>query len=280
LESEIWAQTGRNFKIFQDQENIAWGDDWKERIKRSLEASTLLIAIITPSYLTSESCRFEFEYFLNKEETFKKKLVLPIHYIETPSLSITNDDKIAFEISKRQWVDWRNLRFATLSSIKVKKRIEFLAKQIRDLIEEQPLTVMPSNRPTKYSFPNSTIRNDKTEISPRPNLAATIRMPLSKSVIDPRITDSKTTEREPLQITIALQATGEKDRDRRRIKVVYGTLISFHGNDRFSFQILDNDTAHLIDFPTDTTRICPELINRLRIVLGEETWSIEPIVYQ
>ena len=88
------------------------------------------------------------------------------------------------------------------------------------------------------------------------------------------------TDHAPQQITIILRPTGDKDLDRRRIKVVYGTLISFHGKDRFSLQIFEAGKGHLIDFPSDSTRICADLLNRLRIVLGEETWSIEPIVYQ
>jgi DNA polymerase-3 subunit alpha len=90
----------------------------------------------------------------------------------------------------------------------------------------------------------------------------------------------KEAEHAPQQIILTLRPTGDRDLDRRRIKVVYGTLISFHGKDRFSLQIFEAGKGHLIDFPSDTTRICADLLNRLRIVLGEETWSIEPIVYQ
>lgn len=93
-------------------------------------------------------------------------------------------------------------------------------------------------------------------------------------------TQKEESDHAPQQITITLRPTGDKDLDRRRIKVVYGTLISFHGKDRFSLQIFEGGKGHLIDFPSDTTRICSDLLNRLRIVLGEETWSIEPIVFQ
>jgi hypothetical protein len=64
--------------------------------------------------------------------------------------------------------------------------------------------------------------------------------------------------------------TGDHDRDKRRIKTLYGTLISYHGRDKFSFQIFENGKGHLIDFPNDTTRICPELLERLKKLMGEE----------
>ncbi len=83
------------------------------------------------------------------------------------------------------------------------------------------------------------------------------------------------------QITILLRSsTAERETDKRRIKTIYGTLISFHGRDRFSFQIFENSKGHLIDFPNDTTRICPELLERLKKVMGEENWRVEPILLQ
>jgi hypothetical protein len=84
----------------------------------------------------------------------------------------------------------------------------------------------------------------------------------------------------PKQITVMLRSTGDRERDRRRIKTIYGTLISFHGRDRFSFQIFENGSGHLIDFPNDTTRICPEMLERLKKLIGEESWRVEEITFQ
>lgn len=84
----------------------------------------------------------------------------------------------------------------------------------------------------------------------------------------------------PKQITVNLRSSGDKSEDRRRIKTIYGTLISFHGRDRFSFQIFENGGRHLIDFPNDTTRICPELLARLLKLMGEESWRVEEITFQ
>ena len=84
----------------------------------------------------------------------------------------------------------------------------------------------------------------------------------------------------PKQITVMLRSTGDRDRDRRRIKTIFGTLISFHGRDRFSFQIFENGSGHLIDFPNDTTRVCPEMLERLKKLMGEESWRVEEITFQ
>ena len=84
----------------------------------------------------------------------------------------------------------------------------------------------------------------------------------------------------PKLITVNLRSSGNKEEDRRNIKTVYGTLISFHGRDKFSFQIFENGGRHLIDFPNDTTRICPELLTRLKKLMGEESWKVEEITFQ
>jgi DNA polymerase III subunit alpha len=81
----------------------------------------------------------------------------------------------------------------------------------------------------------------------------------------------------PQQITVLLRPTGDPERDKRRIKTLYGTLISFHGQDRFSFQIYEGEKGHLIDFPNDTTRLCPEMLARLKKLIGQESWRIEQI---
>ncbi len=84
----------------------------------------------------------------------------------------------------------------------------------------------------------------------------------------------------PRLLTVFLRPSADPDRDRRRIKNVYGILISHPGKDRFQFQIFENGRGHLIDFPNDTTRIAPEMIERLKKLMGEESWRIEEITYQ
>jgi len=131
------VQSGKPIiKIFQDQENIEWGEAWKEHIKKVLNESLMLIAVVTPSYFESASCRFELEYFLKQNTHLEQRLILPILYIDTPKLSDT-EDFVAIEISKREWIDWKDLRFASLTSAKVNKRIELLAKQIHNIMAKQ-----------------------------------------------------------------------------------------------------------------------------------------------
>ncbi|MGC8855429.1 MAG: hypothetical protein ACP5QU_01395, partial [Anaerolineae bacterium] len=112
--------------------------------------------------------------------------------------------------------------------------------------------------------------------APLEGAESTVRLP---SLYMPFVTENLN-ERPPRQITIFLRPSGDRQRDKRRIKAIYGTLISYHGRDRFSFQIFEEGKGHLIDFPNDTTRICPELLERLKRVMGAENWRVEEITLQ
>jgi hypothetical protein len=100
------------------------------------------------------------------------------------------------------------------------------------------------------------------------------------SLYVPLAQDDKDKDHPPQQITIVLRSTGDREHDRRRIKTLFGTLISFHGKDRFSFHIFEEGKGHLIDFPNDTTRVCPEVLEPLNKLIGEETWRVEEITFQ
>ncbi|HMD81346.1 MAG TPA: OB-fold nucleic acid binding domain-containing protein, partial [Anaerolineales bacterium] len=100
------------------------------------------------------------------------------------------------------------------------------------------------------------------------------------SLYVPLAREEKDKDHKPQQITLTLRSTGDKDWDKRKIKTIFGTLISFHGRDRFSFQIFENGSGHLIDFPNDTTRVCPEMLERLKKLMGQESWRVEEITFQ
>jgi len=89
--------------------------------------------------------------------------------------------------------------------------------------------------------------------------------------------DAHESEHPPRLITVSIKTNGSLVRDKRRLKNIHGVLISFPGRDMFSLQIFEGDKGHLIDFPNYNTRICDEMLDRLKIVLGNEDWRIEEI---
>lgn len=290
LEIELCEQTGENIEIFQDMEDIAWGEFWKKKIIASLDSSKFLIAIVTPSYLRSKACRFELEYFLSLEKTIGSERILPLIYIDTPELKNIKDS-IFSEINNRQYFDVTSLRLSSLTSISSKKQLAKFSQRIRQLIVEELsyTSINETNANTlspSTNFPDGWDRKWQPSFD-EPAVAAKPKPKFKKreedtltSLYVPLAKGSDDKSHPPQQITIALHPTGDQERDKRRIKTLYGTLISYHGKDKFRFEIIDKEKRQFVNFANDTTRICPELLNRLRKLMNEENWRVEEITFQ
>jgi hypothetical protein len=144
LSGEVAAQSGDPFEIFQDKEDISWGQQWQERIKQSLDSVTFLIPILTPRFFRSEACRDELEQFLKRERELKRgDLIMPLYYIDTPILNDQikrTNDALASVIYSRQYWDWRKLRFESLDSKQVRETIAKMGKGILAALERSSIT--------------------------------------------------------------------------------------------------------------------------------------------
>jgi DNA polymerase-3 subunit alpha len=76
-------------------------------------------------------------------------------------------------------------------------------------------------------------------------------------------------------ITVTIKASGEKERDVRRMRRVHGLLNSFPGEDRYCFLIFEQGRKHLLDFPNDTTAANTELLNKLVELVGSENVQVD-----
>src|SRR5690242_11676550 len=127
LAAEVRAQTGEEFAIFQDRNDIAWGQNWQQRIDEALDAVTLLLVIITPSLFRSPPCRAEFGRFMERERALgRSDLILPVYYIgarEMDDAGLREPDEMAAVLASRQFVDWRELRFEPFTSPLVRKAV-------------------------------------------------------------------------------------------------------------------------------------------------------------
>jgi len=140
LEQQVSDLLGDDFDIFQDSNDINWGQNWKQRIEESIDETTFFVPILSPRFLKSKNCREELSAFLEREkELHRKDLILPIYYIDNPMMNkpeTITDDELAKTIAAHQFVDWRKLKHESFESTEVKKMIEKLAIQIRDALEE------------------------------------------------------------------------------------------------------------------------------------------------
>jgi parallel beta-helix repeat protein len=136
LSTEVRAQTGEEFPIFQDRKDIAWGQSWQQRIDEALDAVTLLLVIITPGLFRSPACRAEVARFLDRERALgRQDLILPVYYISARQMDdpgVREGDELARVLAARQFADWRELRFEAFTAPVVRKAIAQLAGRMRD----------------------------------------------------------------------------------------------------------------------------------------------------
>jgi len=129
-------QIGAEFPIFQDRNDIAWGQNWRDRVEETLDSATLLIPIITPSFFRSPPCRDEVSRFLERERQLDRRdLILPVYYVSTPEMDDPDRraaDGLAQELAERQYADWRELRFEPFTAPVVRKTLAQLASRLRD----------------------------------------------------------------------------------------------------------------------------------------------------
>ncbi len=147
LEAEIRMQTGEAFSIFQDRDDIFVGEQWRNRIENSIDETSLLVAIITPSFLRSENCREEIRLFMDREHQLgRDDLIIPILYVHTPGLNNAEDNTAALLFS-RQHFDWTDLRFEDFESNNVRREIRDLALHVVEAMHRSKTSVKGSIKP-------------------------------------------------------------------------------------------------------------------------------------
>jgi cobaltochelatase CobT len=161
LSGEVRIQSGKPFPIFHDKTNIAWGQQWLERIENSLDAVTFLIPVITPAFFESEQCISELLGFLGRERKLgRNDLILQIHYLDCPILRDKQrmpdyplEDVIAGRLVEKEWrrlrhplakkmasrqyEDWRELRFEPLAGPEIRRKLAEMAAQILQALKRK-----------------------------------------------------------------------------------------------------------------------------------------------
>jgi parallel beta-helix repeat protein len=217
LSGEVRLQTGETFHIFQDRNDIRWGEQWQQRIEESLDAVTFLIPMLTPGFFRSPPCRSEFEHFLNRENQLgRRDLILPVYYVNCPVLNDEarrESDLLAKTIGGRQYADWRELRFEPFTSPQVGKTIARLAEQIVQSLERdapvKPVVVEAKVSETETGSNAAAIPSKSGEAATE--MPVTSRGPAEKTEPRTRVVDALH-RGDHLTLTDALSATEPGDR--------------------------------------------------------------------
>ncbi len=87
IKASFHAFAGCELRAFFDVGEIHGMDDWRHKIQGSLRASRLFLAVLSPNYLTSPYCRWEWEDYV-RYEAMRHCLgegVAPVFFVTLPS---------------------------------------------------------------------------------------------------------------------------------------------------------------------------------------------------
>jgi hypothetical protein len=142
LSGEVRVLLGRQFDIFQDTSDIAFGQEWQGRICAGIDECALFMPIITPSFFTSAACRYELERFAaNESELGRNDLILPVYYITCPILDdspASSGNTLVKLIAERNYFDLRALRGRPPGMRLFQTRLTELAMRVVALDRSRP----------------------------------------------------------------------------------------------------------------------------------------------
>lgn len=142
LEHDLLTVTGLPIKLWQDVDEIKWGQEWKKAIDKGLSDAAFFIPVVTPGYLYSDVCRAEFEKFAEYEKKRKRTdLILPLIYVRPEDFDdeeAKERDLIVRLCLERQYVNWEDLRGLGDEGAEYRIRLTTLSKRIRELLKTMP----------------------------------------------------------------------------------------------------------------------------------------------
>lgn len=103
LKEFVHAKSGRRIRTFIDQENISWGDFWKERLEQEVLGAAVFIPLLSANYLESDACRMEYNKFQAAAKANNViELLLPVLLLRAPAIFNENspDDLVLDAISR------------------------------------------------------------------------------------------------------------------------------------------------------------------------------------
>lgn len=132
------SMTGREVGVFVDRKSIAPGENWKDRILLGLSSSSIFLAFISPAYIRSVNCSqefWEFLHFLTVNST--DRLIIPLLFADEQRMKKQfESDALWKQVSDLQRIDISGLRSAPPGSSEWLERVQEVANQIEDVLED------------------------------------------------------------------------------------------------------------------------------------------------
>ena len=124
----------RDSTVYQDKSEIEAGENYPAHLQTALESTDVLIIHLSPSWLASSWCRWEFNVFtVNGSNDNALSRIIPLLVVPTAELNRDSADPIARALANLQSIDISELRHASQSSTAFRRFVAKLAQRIKAL---------------------------------------------------------------------------------------------------------------------------------------------------
>src|SRR5215472_17463278 len=82
------------FETWVDRQRLAGGQRWRRELQEAVEQAQVLLIVLSPDAIASQSVQIEFDYALDLG-----KVVIPLHYHQT---------SVPMKLRAIQWIDFRH----------------------------------------------------------------------------------------------------------------------------------------------------------------------------
>ena len=151
IQQDFTAFAGRPLRLFFDQHAILSMEDWQRLILQGLRESPVLLAILSPNFIASPYCEWEFIEYQKREIASAPGAagVAPIYFVQVPGWDDRDFDKRCKEwvadLRRRQRFDlrpWSEIGKAALRETAVRDRMAQLSHQIAHIIQRAEQAAM------------------------------------------------------------------------------------------------------------------------------------------
>lgn len=127
-------------RIFLDTGEIHDMDDWRHRILGALKQSKILLVCLSPSYLESDNCRWEWDEYLRRQvhQLMGSESVATVYFVEVPGSDEQANARWLEEVQRGNFTDvrpWYPEGPLALQREEVRKRMEALGASLWERIQ-------------------------------------------------------------------------------------------------------------------------------------------------
>jgi hypothetical protein len=119
---------------------ISTGDRFAEELGQALDATDVFLLLLSPQWLASTWCRWEYDRFTTKERSKDRSpRLLPVLWVEVDERDLDDEEsrRVAADLKTIVYDDWTALRHANISDQEVSSRIGRLAKEAKRLAAKE-----------------------------------------------------------------------------------------------------------------------------------------------